>query len=104
MTNFEPIASYGLLADCNSAALVSSNGSIDWLCFPRYDSPSVFGKLLDPEAGHWSIHPVASSTTERRYEDETLTIEDGAHDSGGHDPSGRCIGVRFGPARSRDRS
>jgi len=74
MTNFEPIASYGLLADCNSAALVSSSGSIDWLCFPRYDSPSVFGKLLDPEAGHWSIHPVASSTTERRYQDETLTI------------------------------
>ena len=57
MTNFEPIASYGLLADCNSAALVSSSGSIDWLCFPRYDSPSVFSKLLDPEAGHWVDPP-----------------------------------------------
>ena len=52
------IADYGLLSDCHSAALVSGEGSIDWLCFPRFDSPSVFGRILDPEAGHWSIRPV----------------------------------------------
>jgi GH15 family glucan-1,4-alpha-glucosidase len=74
VTNSEPIASYGLLADCNSAALVSRTGSIDWLCFPRYDSPSVFGRLLDPGAGHWSIGPVGGFKSQRRYEDGTLVI------------------------------
>ena len=50
-----PIADYALISDCQSAALVSSEGSVDWLCFPRFDRPSVFARLLDEEAGHWSI-------------------------------------------------
>jgi GH15 family glucan-1,4-alpha-glucosidase len=74
MTSEEPIASYGLLADCNSAALVSRRGSIDWLCFPRYDSPSVFGGLLDLDAGHWSIAPSGSFSSRRRYEESSLVI------------------------------
>jgi Domain of unknown function (DUF5911) len=53
----KPIADYGLLADCNSAALVDREGSIDWLCLPRYDSDAIFARLLDPRAGHWSIRP-----------------------------------------------
>src|ERR671934_2481012 len=72
---FRPIADYGLLADCNSAALVSRDGSIDWLCVPRYDSPAVFSRILDPEAGHWSIRPAGSFAVQRRYLPGTLVIE-----------------------------
>ncbi len=71
----QPIADYGLLADCNSAALVDSNGSVDWLCLPRYDSDAVFARLLDPDAGHWSIRPVGSYRATRRYLPGTLVIE-----------------------------
>jgi len=69
------IADYGLLSDCHSAALVSGEGSIDWLCFPRFDSPSVFARLLDPDAGHWSITPAGEFDVRRRYLPGTLVIE-----------------------------
>jgi alpha,alpha-trehalase len=75
MTDFRPVADYGLLADCNSAALVDRYGSIDWLCLPRYDSAAVLSRILDPSAGHWSIRPVGAFTTERRYLPGTLVIE-----------------------------
>ena len=71
----QPVANYGLLADCNSAALVDRDGSIDWLCMPRYDSDAVFARLLDPNAGHWSIRPTSEYTVERRYLPGTLAIE-----------------------------
>src|SRR5687767_11585964 len=70
-----PIADYGMLADCSSAALVSRGGSIDWLCLPRYDSPAIFARLLDPHAGHWSIRPAGGFTTERRYLPGSLVLE-----------------------------
>ena len=70
-----PIASYGLLSDCNTAALVGSDGSIDWFCVPRFDGPAVFARLLDPDAGHWSIRPAGEFTTERRYLPNSLVLE-----------------------------
>lgn len=72
---FEPIASYGMLSDCHSAALVSRTGSIDWLCLPRFDGPAVFARLLDPAAGHWSIRPTAAFEVRRRYVPGTLVLE-----------------------------
>ena len=70
-----PIADYGLLADCNSAALVDRDGSISWLCLPRYDSPAVFAQILDPDGGHWQIKPSGACRSERRYVPGTLVIE-----------------------------
>jgi GH15 family glucan-1,4-alpha-glucosidase len=72
---FCPIADHGLLADCNSAALVTRDGSIDWLCLPRYDSPAVFARILDPAAGHWSIRPAEAFSVTRGYSPGTLVIE-----------------------------
>jgi GH15 family glucan-1,4-alpha-glucosidase len=73
--DFRPIADYGLLADCNSAALVDRGGSISWLCLPRYDSPAVFARILDPDGGHWSLTPTAAYRSERRYLPGTLVLE-----------------------------
>ncbi|HYY80024.1 MAG TPA: glycoside hydrolase family 15 protein [Actinomycetes bacterium] len=69
-----PIADYALLSDCRSAALVSRSGSVDWLCFPRFDGPSVFARLLDGDGGHWSI-TVPGASTSRRYVDQTMAVE-----------------------------
>ena len=71
----QPIAEYALLSDCRSAALVSKDGSVDWLCFPRFDSPSVFGRLLDARAGHWSIRPIGDAEATRRYVEDTMVLE-----------------------------
>jgi alpha,alpha-trehalase len=70
-----PIADYALLSDCRSAALVSREGSVDWLCWPRFDSPSVFGRLLDDSCGHWSIRPVGEFQANRRYLETTMVLE-----------------------------
>jgi alpha,alpha-trehalase len=70
-----PIADYALLSDRHSAALVSRDGSIDWLCFPRFDSPSVFGRLLGDDAGHWSIRAANATQVTRRYLDRTMVLE-----------------------------
>ena len=70
-----PIADYALLSDRHSAALVSRDGSIDWLCFPRFDSPSIFARLLGDEAGHWSIRATGATQVTRRYLDRTMVLE-----------------------------
>ena len=70
-----PIADYALLSDCHSAALVSRAGSVDWLCFPRFDSAATFARLLDDDAGHFSLAPVGEFRATRRYLDEALILE-----------------------------
>src|SRR6516165_4358590 len=73
--NSLPIGDYGLLSDCRSAALVSRAGSVDWLCFPRFDAPAVFARLLDPGAGHFAIRPTGDFETSRAYVDQTMVLE-----------------------------
>ncbi len=68
------IGDYGLLSDCRTAALVSRDGSIDWHCPVSFDAPSVFGRILDPDGGHWRIAPLGEVTTSRRYLGESLVL------------------------------
>jgi GH15 family glucan-1,4-alpha-glucosidase len=70
------IEDYALIGDCHTGALVGTDGSIDWLCLPRFDSASTFGALLgDEEQGHWRIAPVgATRCTSRAYESDTFVL------------------------------
>ena len=71
-----PLAEHALLSDCRSVALVTGAGSVDWLCLPRMDSPSVFGRLLDPEAGHFRLAPDGEGFTATwRYRAPGLVLE-----------------------------
>jgi alpha,alpha-trehalase len=73
---FPPIADYGFLSDCHTGALVASDGSIEWMCLPHFDSPSVFGALLDRSAGSWRVGPYGLYVPAgRRYIPGTNVIE-----------------------------
>jgi alpha,alpha-trehalase len=73
---FPTIGSYGFLSDCHTAALVSYDGRIEWLCLPRFDSPSAFGAVLDRGAGHFGLRPDhVVVPISRRYKPGTLVIE-----------------------------
>lgn len=69
------ISDYALLSDCQTAALVSKEGSVDWLCLPHFDVSSVLGRILGPEAGHWSLQPADTFTAKRRYLERTMVLE-----------------------------
>lgn len=61
---------YALIGNCHTSALINATGSVEWMCLPRPDSPPVFGRLLDPEGGHFSIASPPSSmayTTSQSY-------------------------------------
>jgi GH15 family glucan-1,4-alpha-glucosidase len=70
-----PIGDYALLSDCRSAALVSRDGSVDWLCCPRFDAAAVFARILDDDGGHFSIRPVGEFQASRAYADQTMVLE-----------------------------
>jgi len=72
-----PISDYAMIGDCETAALIAKDGSIDWLCWPRFDSGACFAALLGDEShGRWRIAPAGEATrTERRYRGDTLILE-----------------------------
>jgi GH15 family glucan-1,4-alpha-glucosidase len=73
---FPPIADYGFLSDCETCALLAPNGNIEWLCLPRFDSPSVFGSILDRDAGGFRLGPDGVDVpAARRYLPGTMVIE-----------------------------
>ena len=70
------IQNYAITGNGRTAALISNRGSLDWLCWPRFDSASIFGAILDPKSGgHWSIRPVDESQVSRRYIENTNVLE-----------------------------
>ena len=75
---YEPLAieDYGLIGDCSSCALVGRNGSIDWLCWPRFDSPACLAALVGTdENGRWLVAPEATASVTRSYRDGGLVLE-----------------------------
>ena len=70
-----PIADYAFLSDCHSSALVATDGSVEWLTFPRFDSPSVCARLLDDDAGHFKVGVEGEFRVERRYVDDSLVLQ-----------------------------
>ncbi len=73
---FPGIDEYGVIGDCRTAALVSKFGCIEWLCWPRFDSPSIFAAMLDRErGGYWKISPTGEYEAERRYAGNSNVLE-----------------------------
>ncbi|HVV83779.1 MAG TPA: glycoside hydrolase family 15 protein [Kofleriaceae bacterium] len=83
-----PIHDYALLGDGRSAALLSRGGSLDWLCWPRFDSPPLFGRLVDLAGGRWLVAPTGPARAARRYLADTNVVETVFEDA-----AGRCVAV-----------
>ncbi len=72
---FPPIADYAFLSNCHTGALIAPDGAVDWLCVPRFDSPSAFGSLLDRQAGYFRLGPFGiNHPTARAYEPGTNVL------------------------------
>jgi GH15 family glucan-1,4-alpha-glucosidase len=98
---FPPIEDYGFLSDCHTGALVAADGGVGWLCVPRFDAPSVFGTLLDREAGYFRLGPFGINVpTAREYEPGTNIL------STTWNPPGGWVVVRdaltMGPRQGED--
>jgi GH15 family glucan-1,4-alpha-glucosidase len=96
--DYAPIADYGVIGDCFTAALVSRAGSIDWCCMPRFDSGSIFGRLLDAEqGGSCSIEPSGEILSlHREYLEDTLVLVTTFHLEGGVLRLTDCMEMRAG--------
>jgi GH15 family glucan-1,4-alpha-glucosidase len=98
---FPPIAEYAFLSNCHTAALVAPDGAIDWLCVPSFDAPSVFGTLLDREAGFFRLGPFGINVpSSREYEPGTNTLI-----TTWHVPGGWLVvrdALTMGPRRAED--
>lgn len=71
-----PLEDYALLSDLHTGPLVSREGSVDWLCLPRFDSPAVFSAILGgPEDGRWQVRVVDGEVVDRRYRPQTFVLE-----------------------------
>ena len=91
------IEDYGLIGDCETAALVARDGSIDWLCWPRFDSDAVFAALLGSrDNGRWLIAPRDEARVTRRYRSPTLVLE-----TRFETPDGAAVLIDFMPPRGR---
>jgi GH15 family glucan-1,4-alpha-glucosidase len=98
---FTPIADYAFLSDCHTAALVAPDGGIDWLCVPSFDAPSVFGMLLDREAGTFRLGPFGINVpSARAYEPGTNTLVTTWH--GRHGWAVVRDALTIGPRRGED--
>ena len=103
---YPPIGDYGLIGDCQSAALVSRRGSIDWCCLPRFDAGSAFGRLLDHDrGGHCSIVPTepGSWRYQRSYLKDTVVLETSVQGPGGEATLTDCFIVAGEPSPSPER-
>ncbi len=98
---FPPIADYAFLSNCHTGALVAPDGSVDWLCVPRFDAPSVFGTLLDREAGAFRLAPFGINVpATRTYEPGTNSLL-----TTWHTPTGWILvrdALTIGPRRRED--
>jgi GH15 family glucan-1,4-alpha-glucosidase len=100
-SRYPPIGDYAFLGDCHAGALVSSEGSVDWLCLPRLDAGSYFGRLLDRERGGWcAVTPTdPAAAFSRRYLDGTLVLQTEMTTTGGRVRLTDCLTMRPGGAR-----
>jgi GH15 family glucan-1,4-alpha-glucosidase len=98
---FPPIADYAFLSDCHTGALVAPDGAVGWLCVPRFDAPSIFGTLLDREAGYFRVGPFGVNyPAARAYEPGTHVLE-----TTWHTPTGWVVvrdALTMGPRQGED--
>jgi hypothetical protein len=87
---YQPIENHGIVGDLHTVALVGLNGSVDWLCYPHFDSPSVFAAILDDrKGGHFSIRPAFEGYRCKQFywpETNVLITRSGPHPADAQDP------------------